>query len=127
MKTTFNKNLLMTKGEIEELNSLPDNMPETKLTAKQTQLINELYYKYVTPLDDQNWGKALYEIEMSEKWPSGSRMKQIQAKRIVLNALAVVNENSKLKGLELTAFLHAALDCRESWQRIVKAAFVLNY
>lgn len=127
MRITFNKKLLMSKAEIDQLNALPFNNPDTKLTTKQAEFVSELYYKYITPIDNQRWGKALYEIEMEEKWPSGPRMKQIQAKRIILNALEVVNNKCKLKGIELAKFFYSAFDCRESWRHIVRAAFIVKH
>lgn len=42
---TANTALLMTEEEISSYNALPDNLPETKLTAKQKELVNELYRK----------------------------------------------------------------------------------
>lgn len=127
-KVTFNKALLMTKQEIEAFNALPDNMPETKLTAKQTEFVNGLYYKYITKqIDNKAWGMPLYKIEGSEKWPSGPRMKEIQSKRIVLNALEAINGRAKMKKSDMASYFLSFMSSRKSWQVILKECFTVKY
>lgn len=93
---TLKKEFKMRAKDLEFLAALPDNMPDTKLTGKQEQQIAELYYRYISPIDNAHWGRTLEDIEKAEKWPSGPRMKRTGAQRIVLGFL--VNEQ-RLNGM----------------------------
>ena len=42
----LNNKFKMTNSEIEQYNLLPDNLPKNKLTKKQIEFVNDLYYKY---------------------------------------------------------------------------------
>lgn len=125
MKTTItlNKRFELSKEEITAFEALPDNMPETKLTKRQIDLVDSLYYKYISPIDNARWGRPLVDIEASEKWPSGSRMKRHEAKRICLNALITMNDSKKMTASKAASFFFSALNCRESWQRIIEHVF----
>lgn len=115
-----------TKEEIEQYNALPDNMPDIELTAKQKRFVDELYYKYIDKLiDNQSWGAPLYKIEMREKWPSGSRMREVQAKRIVLNALH--NQQGKgMTALQAAKYFLSSLDSRGCYRKVIKACYKLE-
>lgn len=125
MKTTitFNRKFEVSKQEIAAFEALPENLPDTKLTKKQIDFVDSLYYKYISPIDNARWGRSLVDIEASEKWPSGSRMKKHEAKRICLNALISVNDKKKMSNIEAASFFFGVLGCRESWQKIVKHVF----
>lgn len=127
MKTfKLNPEFVMTVEEIESYNALPDNLPTTFLKPKQKDLINQLYRKYITQtIDNIGWAIDLYKDEMKEKWPSGSRMKEHEAKRIVLNNVVQLNEEYRLSMDSETAasyFLNA-LNWRKCAQKVINAAY----
>lgn len=88
---------LLLPEEIEQYNALPDNLPDNKLTKKQIELVSTLYYKYITKnIDNQSWGKDMYKVEKEEKWPSGPRVKDHEAKRMILTNLVYLNTRPEL-------------------------------
>lgn len=127
MKTIkISSQFVWTKQEIEQYNALPDNMPDIELTAKQKKFVDELYYKYIGKLiDNQSWSAPLYKIEMREKWPSGSRMREVQAKRIVLNALHS-QQGKGMTAIQAARYFLSAIDSRDCWRKIVRACYKLE-
>lgn len=125
MKTyKLNKSLHMKKEEIDIYNALPDNSPYTKLSKKQIDFVNGLYYKYLSGKITAGWGTELFEIEQREKWPSGPRVKHYEAKRIVLNNLVYLNMHCKAMSVQKAAEkFHSTLSCRESYQVLIDKAF----
>jgi len=119
---------IMSKQDIEALNSLPDNLPDTSLTGKQKDLVDELYYKYI----GQNkvtygWGNDLYELEQKEKWPSGQKVKTHEAKRMLLGWLVCYNTYYKqLTGRKALEFLHKELSCREASSLFTQKVYVVK-
>lgn len=120
------KEFLMTADEISFLRSLPDNLPETKLTAKQKDIIGSMYHRLI-PANQvyRGWGQDLAEFEQKEKWPSsGARVKRHEAQRFILGWLAYENEAKK----ELTAdqaakHFFANLQTREANQILISKIF----
>lgn len=116
----------MTLEDIEALELLPDNMPETKLKAKEIEVVNSIYRKYITThIDNQSYGKPLHELdrENEKNWPSGPRMKTHEAKRIVLNWL--VNEQSLIGADQdrLTKHFFTACGSRQAYTKFVSKAW----
>lgn len=110
---------IMAKEDIDFLNGLPDNMPDTKLTEKQKLHVGHLYHKYLGKIDNLDWSIPMVEMEMKEKWPSGPRMKREQAQRICLNFLVT---EQPLNGMSLRrAAWHflTGIRHRDSARRIV--------
>ncbi len=126
-KVNLKKEFVMEKAEVEAYNALPDNTPETKLTAKQAELVKSLYWKYIRRIDNLDWSPSLVSIELSEKWPSGPRMKEVQAMRIVLNNL--VNEQSRNGTTLEKAMQHffIALTCRPAYARLVSKIWDVQF
>ena len=42
----LNENLVMSQQDIDSLNALPDNLPASKLTKKQIEVVSNMYRKY---------------------------------------------------------------------------------
>jgi hypothetical protein len=82
---------IMSQEDIDFLNSLPDNLPETKLKKADVNKVWELYHKYITVIDNKDWSPSLMSIEQGEKWPSGPRVKRHEAQRMVLGWLVTYN------------------------------------
>lgn len=127
MKTyKLNPQMIMTSEELTAYNSLPDNMPDVGLTAKQKELVSTLYYKYITRvIDNQSYNLALYKSEQKEKWLSGPKVKEHEAKRFILNQLVELNDERRLEmGPEDASYYFlACLNWRESCQKVIKAAY----
>lgn len=116
--------LIMLPEEIKTYNELPDNLPQTVLTAKQKNLVFELYYKYLSGKICIGWGTDLSDVEKREKWPSGHRMKGHEAQRIILCNLIFINSKPTLTAEEAADKFHSCLTCRETYVKLVQSAYV---
>lgn len=88
---------IMAQEDINALNALPENLPETRLTQKQKELVDTIYHKYLCrELVSNDLLKELYEFEQKEKWPHGERVKKHEAQRLVLQWLIEFNKYPKL-------------------------------
>ncbi len=121
LKTEF----IMTSEEIAFLDSLPDNLPESKLTEKQIQKVSQIYRTYISQNQVfKGWGTELYEVEQKEKWPSGPRVKKHEAQRFILGWLSFYNKDrATLTGKRAVEFLFHILTCREADQILVSKCF----
>jgi len=121
----LNSNFRMNAKEFEFLASLPDNLPETKLTQKQKDGVNELYRRFITRnIDNQDWSKNLDNLEKGEKWPSGPRMKTHEARRIVIGHIETVNRWGDLTNKEASErFYNILKGIRLSFQTVVYYAY----
>lgn len=127
-KLTVNKALIMQKDEIVKYKSLPDNLPESKLSQSEKDLVSTLYYKYITRnIDNQRWGTPMYQEEQKEKWPSGPRVKDHEAKRIILSNLVDLQARIKEPKSKLVFLFHSALDCRPMWAKLTYNFFKVTY
>ncbi|RYC70707.1 hypothetical protein [Spirosoma sordidisoli] len=116
--------LHLTDEQIKAYEELPDNGPKTKLTAAQTQFISRLYYDKVEVNGFRmGWGKELYEVEKKEGWPSGGRVSDAQAKRMVLNAVIHLNKRKELTAEQAAIEFKDALELRPTWQYIYAKAY----
>jgi len=127
-KVKFRPEFKMTAEEIAAYEQLPDNLPDINLTQKQIQLVKELYYKYISiQIDRRDWSEDMYKVEMKEKWPSGPRMREHQAKRIILNNLVELNKRGDLTLLEAARKFHSALTCRPMYSKLVACVYEIQY
>lgn len=118
---------IMTGEEIKQYNELPDNMPNNKLTAKQIELVNSLYYKYIVKnIGHQSWNAPMYEIEKREKWPSGPRVKSHEAKRFILGNLVYLNSTPKLTVAQACVKFYSVIECRPMYSKLVKLAYNID-
>lgn len=118
---------ILTAQEIETYNSLPDNMPDSKLTKKQIDFINDLYFKYIAKnIDRQSWGAPMYEVEKREKWPSGPRVKSHEAKRFILGNLVFLNTKKALTLEEATIKFYSVIECRPMYSKLVKLVYNID-
>ena len=96
----LNKAFKMSKKELTTFRALDNekpNMPDTKLTKKESEFINEVYRKYITRgVDNIDWNLSLEEMERKEKWPSGPRVTMLQAKRMIVSFLEGINERGNM-------------------------------
>lgn len=85
---------IMSQEDIDQLDTLPDNFPETHLTPKQKDLVDTIYYRYVSRGKVSNdLLKELYELVQKENWPGGERVKKHEAQRLVLQWLVEFNRH----------------------------------
>ena len=116
---TIKPQFRMSAQEIETYNNLPDNLPDNNLTAKQKDFVSGLYRKYIgNTIDRQSWGRDMYEVEKQEKWPSGPRMKDHEAKRLILTNL-VGQQGRKLTDKAAASKFHSALTCRPMYAKLL--------
>jgi hypothetical protein len=131
MKTQAIANLkpefILNEQEIIDYKSLPKNMPDIKLSAKQIEFVNDLYRKYLEGKVCKGWGIELFEIEKGEKWPSGPRMKGHEAKRIILNNLIEHQSKKQMSDREALRLFFAGLQCRESYQILLSKIYEVKY
>ena len=110
----------LTSEEVEQYNKLPDNLPDNKLKAKEKDFVNSLYYRYITRnIDNQSWSKDMYKVEKEEKWPSGPRVKDHEAKRIILSNLVYLNTRPELTMEEAASLFHNCLTLRPMYSKLV--------
>lgn len=109
------------------LESLPDNLPDTKLTAKQKETVSRLYYKYISKNQlFHGWGTELFEIEKKEKWPSGPRVKDHEAKRFILENLLSINEKGNMTPTEAARYFHNVMTCRPMFVLLVQKVYNID-
>jgi len=120
---------IMSDEEIKSLAVLPDNLPDTHLTAKQKSLVNDLYYKYIgKTIDRQDWSADMYKVEQREKWPSGPRVKEHEAKRMIIGNLSYLNQSHKNMTPNVAVKLfHSSLSCREMYSKLVYKIYDVKY
>lgn len=127
-KVKFRPEFKMTAEEIAVYEQLPDNLPDINLSKKQIDLVHSLYYKYIgRQIDGQSWSKDLYRVEMGEKWPSGPRMREHQAKRIIIDNLVELNKRGDLSLLEAARKFHSALTCRPMYSKLLFHVYEVKY
>lgn len=115
---------LMSESEISDLNSLPDNLPQNNLTKKQKDLVFDLYYKYIEkPIDNEDWGIAMYKSEQSEKWCSGQRVKEHESKRFVLAWLAQQQTHPVLSDEQAADLFHSSLRSRQMYSKLINRVY----
>lgn len=126
MKTTvkLKPEFILTPEEIKQYNELPENRPDNKLKPKQIEFINGLYYKYITKnIDNQSWNREMFKVEKGEKWPSGPRVKDHEAKRFILGNLVYLNSTPKLTTAQACVKFYSVIECRPMYSKLVKLAY----
>lgn len=125
MKTyNLKPELTLTSEEIDQYNSLPANMPDTKLKAKEKEFIDSLYYRYISKtIDNKDWSKEMYKVEQAEKWPSGSRVKEHEAKRMILSNLVFLNTRPVMTMEEAASMFKTCLTLRPMYAKLVANAY----
>ena len=69
----------------------------------------------------------MYKVETREKWPSGPRMLQHQAKRIILDNLLSVNKyNLTLTNKKAAAMFHSVISCRPMYSKLIYEVYSLT-
>jgi hypothetical protein len=101
-------------------------MPDVPLSKKQKEIVTDLYYRFITKrIDHQRMGLELYKTETREKWPSGPRVKEHEAKRFILEQLVELNSPRRIEmnASEAADFFFSALNWRSYNQEIIKYAY----
>ncbi len=120
---TVKKIFRMSKQEVEQYNALPDNLPSNRLSERQKELVSSLYRKYIQAhIDNRTWSRPMYKEEQLEKWPSGPRLKDHEAKRIILTNL-IEQQGRKLTDKEAAQKFHSALTCRPMYAKLLSEVF----
>lgn len=127
MKAILKSQFIFSPEDKEFLNSLPPNMPDTKLTKKQIDRVSSIYYKMI-PKNQvfKGWGVELFEVEKKEKWPSGPRVKAHEAKRIILSNLLELNERGNMNAEQAASKFFYALTCRETYTILLQNVYELK-
>jgi len=118
----------INKEDSAALNALPDNLPDTKLTEKQKDLVNTLYHKYIY----QNrvtygWGTDIYRLEQKEKWPSAGKVKIHEAKRMILGWLDTYTQHyDNLTDKKALEFVMQEITCREADRILISKAYEIK-
>jgi hypothetical protein len=114
----------MSQSEIESYNTLPDNLPDTRLTQKQKDLVYSLYYQYIEKhIDNRDWSIAMYKAEQSEKWPSGPRVKDHEAKRMVLGWLVQQQSHPVLSDEQAADLFFGSLRSRPMYAKLINSVY----
>ena len=124
---TLKKEFKLTSEEINYLESLPENLPENKLTSKQRKEVSRLYHHYIENKIYKGWGQDLAEFEQkSEKWPSGPRVKRHEAQRMILGHLVFLSQNkSELTAEQAAKMFYNSMTCRESYVILLSKVYEL--
>ena len=110
----------LTSEEVGQYNNLPENLPDNTLNAKEEDFVTSLYYRYTTRnIDNQSWSKDMYKVEKEEKWPSGPRVKDHEAKRMILSNLVYLNTRPELTMEEAASLFHNCLTLRPMFSKLV--------
>ena len=110
----------LTSEEVEQYNKLPDNLPDNKLKAKEKEFVNSLYYRYITRnIDNKDWSKEMYRVEQEEKCPSGGRVKEHEAKRMILSYLVYLNTRPVMTMEEAASMFKTCLTLRPMYAKLV--------
>jgi hypothetical protein len=124
---TIKPEFKMTKEEIELLQAMPDNSPETKLTQKQKDIVSHIYYKYIANKVVRGWGQDLAEFEQKEKWPSGPRLKRHEAQRMILGNLIELNlYRDNMTAEQAASKFFSCITCRESYTILISKVYKIN-
>ncbi len=116
----------MSSADMAILNALPDNRPDTRLTAKQIVTVGDLYHKYLHSVT-YGWGNQLFELEQKEKWPSAGKVKRHEAKRIVLCWLVGYSTYyAEMSGAKALDFLLRELTSREANTILINKAYTIQ-
>ena len=124
----LNKAFKMTKSELLTFRTLDNdkpNLPETKLSKKESDFIYSLYRKYITSnVDNIDWNLSLEEMERKENWPSGNKVTMLQAKRMIVGFLEGINERGNMTDKEGAKYFLSSLRNRESSKRLTYYAYI---
>ncbi len=109
----INKAFRMSAKDIETmcyLRETDNNGPEYKPTSAQGRMIDDIYRRYITPIDNRDWSADLWKSEQKEPWPSNNRkLTQYQAKRMVIERLHSINERGDLTNHQAADYFHSCL------------------
>lgn len=123
----MNEQFKMSMEDINFLKNLPDNLPDNHLTKKQILGVDQLYFKYIVKhIDNINMSRPMYEVEKSEKWPSGSRVKSYEAKRMILDNLMYMNYKGFHSDFDFARYFHASLSLRPMYSKLVYYVFSVS-
>lgn len=118
---------IMAQEDINALKALPENFPETRLTPKQKDLVDTIYYRYVSRGKVSNdLVKELFEMEQKDKWPHGERVKKHEAQRLVLQWLIDFNKHPKLDIESAAVFFYTNIRTCEANRILVTSVYYVT-
>ncbi len=116
---------IMSQADIDALENLPPNFPETHLTQKQKDTVNSIYFRYVSAKSVNKFLlHELYETEQkTERWPGGEKVKRHEAQRLVLDWLVEFNKKTVLTTEEASKLFFFNLDTCQANRLLVSGIF----
>ena len=123
-KVIINPVFALTPAEVEALAALPQHTPDAKLTAEQTRLIENVYYRVFGSNPD---AANLLKLEQGQKWKSGEKTKLIDAKRNILEELKNLNHYTGLHAtIEPQYFINQIKFARVGVLQLVALVLVIS-
>ncbi len=113
----------MSAEDIAILKALPDNLPESVLTVKQKDEVRRIYREYIKTDNDGYEGNTLWKLEKKESWAGGERIKDHEAKRMLLGHLVYRNELGDLSMVNAVSLFHSALTFRPAFARLTSLMY----
>jgi len=105
------------------LEGLPDNFPETKISAHHRMEIDTVYANRIGRIERKKLFTC-FELEMKNKWPSGERMKKHEAQRILLGWLSESERHRPvMTDKEAAKHFYGSLDNRASWIQLLSLIY----
>ena len=113
----------LTRAQTEFLESLPDNLPETKLSQKQKDEVDLTYIKTIGRVESRKLN-ACWELEQASKWPGSERMKRHEAKRIMLDWLVEAQrDRAEMNDKKAAKHFYGSLSNRASWVQMLSLIY----
>lgn len=69
----------------------------------------------------------MYKVEQKEKWPSGPRVKEHEAKRLILGNLVYLQSRKDDSIEDLALLFHSSLTSRAMYSKLVANFFTTRY
>ena len=119
MKVKIKESFRLGKDDADFLKALPDNLPETKLTKSQIDRVKSIYRQYIKTPNDGYGGNQLFKLEQIWNWAGNVRVKEHEAKRMLLSTLLYRNECGDLSLLGAASLFQSALTMREAHSKLI--------
>lgn len=85
-KVIINPAFAIMAAEVEQLNAMAQHTPDWKPTAGEARTIENIFYR-VFGTSNAALGDAVVSLEKKQKWTSGERLREIDAKRNIIDEL----------------------------------------
>lgn len=110
----LNKNFRLSKSDAETICFIRDetgnNGPSWEPSVAQRKMIDSIYHKYIElNIDNRDWSIDLYKLERKDPWPSGKRVSEMQAKRMIIERLLEINRRGDMTNKKAADYFHCML------------------